>query len=459
MRCYHLLAHKIESVMRLQIGIFSLVFLFVLSGACSDSAESGTADSVTTGGGATDAGDDSASDTSSDTGSSDDSTDGGTGDNTDGGTDDPTVDGGDGTTVGDTDGGAGTGEDPPKDYGELCATYCGKMIECGQISGAGNSDCLNECAAKLVEDPAWENSYWCAAAVACEDAPGCLNGAIPSADACVALCGQAKECDLFPSSLLFPNEGMCVALCSVQLLYQPLSYGKWVDCATDTLELKCSDAGLLACSETLDPKICARLCDGGVSEDGVSCAKLPENFESKEQCLTDCDSWSVASRWMADFCQRRFDCEPGAEVCFPPPEQVADKSPEACAAAWELCGGSEGFGLPKDGEFCAWILTGIAMSNPSISFEGSVQCLGDMGECPGQGGIWSCFVEKYEPCDGYCTKLVNCGAPSSFDGCMTQCSSFHATAPEASESLIQCVESNLCKDIAPCFEAASPSSP
>ncbi|HIA00627.1 MAG TPA: hypothetical protein EYN66_01720, partial [Myxococcales bacterium] len=377
--------------MKIRIGIFSWVFLFVLIAACSDSAESGTAVGVTTDGGVTDAGGDSGADTTSDTGSAD----GGIGVNTAGGTDETTVDGGDGTTTeGSTDDGTGTGEDPPKDYGELCATYCGKMIECGEISGAGNSACLNECATKLVEDPAWENSYWCAAAVDCKDSPGCLNGAIPSADACLSLCGQAKECDLFPSSLLFPNEGMCVALCSVQLLYQPLNYGKWIDCAKDSLGQKCSDTGLLACSEQLNPKICARICDGGVNEENVSCAQLPLNFESTEQCLTECDSWSPGSRWMADFCQRRFECKPGAEVCFPPPEQVADKSMEACAAAWDLCGGNEEYQLPKDGEFCAWILTGIAMSNSAISFEGSVQCLSDMGECPGKAEIWSCFVEK-----------------------------------------------------------------
>lgn len=81
----------------------------------------------------------------------------------------------------------------PRLMENVARTIAAKGKEYREVSGAGNSDCLNECATQWVENPAWGHSFCCVAAVDCKDAPRCLNGVIPSADACLSLLWAGKR--------------------------------------------------------------------------------------------------------------------------------------------------------------------------------------------------------------------------------------------------------------------------
>jgi hypothetical protein len=199
--------------------------------------------------------------------------------------------------------------------------------------------------------------------------------------------------------------------------------------------------------------ICNRVCSGGENEEGQPCGSPPAPFDSTETCLFECQKWDVPQRWMAQFCVDAFDCNPGAEVCFPPPTETAENTGETCDAMWALCGGEEGYQMPKDSEFCSWILTGIAQSNPAIDFSEAVDCIEKFEACPEDGGgLFICMVASYPPCEDYCDKLVDCKAPTTQDACMTQCSAGYAFAPDETDKAIECVSSNKCKDLGDCFK-------
>jgi hypothetical protein len=228
--------------------------------------------------------------------------------------------------------------------------------------------------------------------------------------------------------------------------------GQFVECANAKLAEKCTEGSLLECNVSINLKLCEQICDGGVGENDLPCGQLPEGFDSKATCLIQCQSWTTAQRYMGDFCLRTLKCAPGSAICFPPPTEASPGSADACVAAWALCGGTEGFNLPKDAEFCSWVMSGLALSNPAFNFDGAAACLSELKECPADvGNIWGCFVKPYPPCEGYCQKLVNCGAPVTEKKCMTQCFAGHAYSPEETDAVIACVEAKICKDLGQCF--------
>lgn len=341
---------------------------------------------------------------------------------------------------------------PPPEVAELCAAYCGHLSDCAQPYG-GTAECPLDCAANIATDAGWVNSYLCAAFTQCQNVSACTAGPIATAEQCVSLCAAAEDCDVFPSVSLGQDEGGCVVSCSIQVKFNPVGHSAFQECALAALGDGCSDAAVLACNEGISSNTCNVVCAGGQKAQGPLCNQVPSAYESKQACLTDCESWSEASKWMGQFCVNQFGCEPGSEVCFPPPESPAPGSAEFCQAAYALCGGEEGFGLPKDVDVCSWIMTGLSTAS-SFDYNGSVVCLAELGVCPEEPNlIYGCLVDSHEPCVDYCAYLIGCGANTTQGGCEVSCNFGYAADPDATTAAIECVaNAGSCIAAGQCFQ-------
>ncbi len=334
---------------------------------------------------------------------------------------------------------------------QVCATYCAKLSECGQPFG-GTDECPTACADNVAKDAGWLNSYLCAAGAQCAQISSCTATAIPTNAECEALCEQAEACHLFPSVLLGGTQLGCTVNCSVQSFFNAGNYSAFLSCAKDAIS-SCSDADITNCNEALGEQQCDIACKGGYNQQGTDyCNVVPEGFADEAECQAACDGWTPAQRWIARFCVGGFNCGPGMDACFPPPTESLDGAEDACASAYALCGGVEGFGLPKDPAVCGWIMTGIALG-PNLGLDGAAECIDQFGTCPDQPNlIYGCMAPAFDGCDAYCGKLKSCGAPASEFVCQQQCKLGHVYNPEATETAIECVLAKACNELASCFQ-------
>lgn len=345
---------------------------------------------------------------------------------------------------------------PPEDQtAEVCSAYCGKLVDCGQPYGS-TAGCPKDCAEQIEKDEAWANSYLCATVAQCQQMSGCTSAPIPTADTCVDLCGKAQGCDIFPSSALGGSQDGCVLSCSIQVKYNLATWGPFMECADEKLA-SCSDAELLSCNTQLDDGLCQVVCNGGQKEDGSMCNVVPANFDDLNACLKACDGYTSAQKWTARFCVSQGPCDSDDTGCFPPPTELLPGAAAFCAKAWELCGGTEGYNLPKDTDVCGWIMGGVVMgAKGGLKFEGSLECLDGYEACPGEAGVlYGCLVEENPACDDYCTILTDCGAPQTSEVCHTQCNYAFGSQPELIEPIVNCVTTAPgCVEVGGCFNQA-----
>lgn len=344
-----------------------------------------------------------------------------------------------------------TGPDPAE-VAELCAAYCAKLTECGQPFG-GTEQCPEQCAVKVGEDPAWANSYACAVIADCQQIQGCTASTIPTDETCTEVCQAAGACGLFPSAQLSQNAEVCELSCSIQMKFNPVGYGQFLECAGAVVADTCSDADVLACNPTLSDQVCSLVCAGGGDGQGGACNTLPAPYNTPEECQSDCFGWTTGQQWTARWCVQQFACgDAGTAVCFPPATEPAAGSEDFCEASWSLCGGQQGYQTPKDPTVCGWILTGFHTANP-FEFDGAVACLAGLTACPETPNlIFGCLSPNYEPCTDYCDKLLACGAPSSAEECQLQCNAGAANDKALIDKVIECVLSSPCNQLGPCFE-------
>ncbi len=339
----------------------------------------------------------------------------------------------------------------PADLEALCTAYCAKLSECGQPFG-GTDDCPKQCAEKVLDDEGWANSYACAALSECQQLSGCTASPIPTHETCTETCKAGDACSLFPSVLLGQNIDACELRCSIQMKFNGIPYGKFLDCVSGVLESGCSDVEVLECNPSFNNQLCAALCVG--QSEGTTCGQAPAPFDSVDTCKTECETWTTAQTWIARFCATRFECdEPGVAVCFPPATEAAAGATAFCEGAWGLCGGQEGYSIPKDPEVCSWMLTGFHTAQ-ALSFQTATECLDSLPSCPEDpNATFGCLTPPYPPCADFCAKLQSCGAPGDLSLCEIQCNGGHASGLEGLDATIECVLDNACPAVGACFDS------
>ena len=342
---------------------------------------------------------------------------------------------------------------PPEDN-PLCQQYCAKLTDCNHPGGTNPDACNAECVANLSKDPdGWSNSYRCAVLTACPNLQGCINQPIPSNAACAGVCSKAEGCHMFPSAFLGQSTGWCTSICTLQLLAEPVGYGAFYNCVDQNLQTKCGEASVLACNSSADLEICSSVCSGGKNPEGQSCAQVPAPFQTEEVCLTECSSWTTDQRWTAGFCVDNFDCAPGAEACFPPPTEPLPGVPETCVAAWKVCGGAPGWELPKDPDFCGWVLSGVGTANPALDFTGAAECLNGLDSCPEDRRIvFGCLSPLHPPCVDMCAAIVACQNDYTQAECELICSSGASDNPTGIDMVNVCLDAaDDCLEVGDCI--------